>query len=579
MRNTPKNLNEELMKMRRLMRFDVNGHSHNILTEQNFKGILKEEESTGNLSVEKTINFKPGFYSNSQTDVITKKPVTEGLESELVKIKEFLKKNPEGYIVRAVLESGESRIPNTDNEMGRKRVEPGYLSNKRMDTLESFLSNTFKEWKKEGILKGDFKVEKKDPKIGETVWVGQPFCPKEKRKPDDPEGYKCSRVYYDNIDKYKSQQDKYTSEQYLKVIMGVEKVGVDSKKSEQCLNGLKVDIKFAKHNCNNAEYFLVANNTPLFTIEGGMTANGSNAKTKKVLHGVELGPEVLNPGYGKIGTTKYGFDGDLGKERYDSFVITDKQSKEIMEGADDKNSIYLWLLCIEKNCHDDRVSVKVTSKDKVIFEGSPTTSNSLLLKFNACEGTSVVGSKVSTEQTAPEIGEWVNKLMSYKKNIYNKLGSKLDAPSDVKNEKLKQIEWISKQIDLIKNKTLEMYSRYETYKKNKYNENNKEAITKMKRELNVLTNGLTKNITFAKLTFDTKGKLVNKTYRTNDLYGDVRNEMKTIINNLTLFYQKEEFPIFKRKGISDKQVPIFRDLIKTKYISPDQQATQLMAKN
>ena len=54
---------------------------------------------------------------------------------------------------------------------------------------------------------------------------------------------------------------------------------------------------------------------------------------------------------------------------------------------------------------------------------------------------------------------------------------------------------------------------------------------------------------------------------------------KTIINNLTLFYQKEEFPIFKRKGISNKKVPIFRDLIKTKYISPDQQATQLMAKN
>ena len=41
MRNTPKSLNEELMKMRKLMDFDISENSHNVLSESNVeKSIL-----------------------------------------------------------------------------------------------------------------------------------------------------------------------------------------------------------------------------------------------------------------------------------------------------------------------------------------------------------------------------------------------------------------------------------------------------------------------------------------------------------------------------------------------------------
>ena len=45
MRNTPKSLNEELMKMRKLMNFDINENSHDVLSE-NFvkKSIISEQK-------------------------------------------------------------------------------------------------------------------------------------------------------------------------------------------------------------------------------------------------------------------------------------------------------------------------------------------------------------------------------------------------------------------------------------------------------------------------------------------------------------------------------------------------------
>lgn len=40
MRNTPKILNEELMKMRKLMNFDISENSHDVLSESNIEKSL-----------------------------------------------------------------------------------------------------------------------------------------------------------------------------------------------------------------------------------------------------------------------------------------------------------------------------------------------------------------------------------------------------------------------------------------------------------------------------------------------------------------------------------------------------------
>jgi len=47
MKNTPKGLKEELMKMRKLMDFDISENSHDVLSESNVeKSILSEQKRT-----------------------------------------------------------------------------------------------------------------------------------------------------------------------------------------------------------------------------------------------------------------------------------------------------------------------------------------------------------------------------------------------------------------------------------------------------------------------------------------------------------------------------------------------------
>ena len=50
MRNTPKGLNEELMKMRKLMDFDISENSHDVLSESNVEKSILSEEHGGNFN-------------------------------------------------------------------------------------------------------------------------------------------------------------------------------------------------------------------------------------------------------------------------------------------------------------------------------------------------------------------------------------------------------------------------------------------------------------------------------------------------------------------------------------------------
>ena len=87
----------------------------------------QSQTTTSALKFDKSVNFAPGYY-RLKGPVTTKAGVTynwdvdQTLNSDLEKIKEFLKKNPSGYIVEVNLYSGESKIPNNDNEKGGTRV-------------------------------------------------------------------------------------------------------------------------------------------------------------------------------------------------------------------------------------------------------------------------------------------------------------------------------------------------------------------------------------------------------------------------------------------------------------------------
>ena len=113
------------------------------------------------------------------------------------------------------------------------------------------------------------------------------------------------------------------------------------------MTDLKIRVYVPRHACQNAEFFIFANSTLLKNINGGITANLNNADTergipKSTCKGEScFDAEVLNPGYGWLpngdgtyGGYSYGSQnksGDIGKGRSDTFIVTEEQSKKIVE--------------------------------------------------------------------------------------------------------------------------------------------------------------------------------------------------------------------------------------------------------
>ena len=66
MRNTPKNLNEEIMKMRKLMNFNISENSHNVLSENVINESVITENQLKSLHVEQetTQEYSDQFLEN-----------------------------------------------------------------------------------------------------------------------------------------------------------------------------------------------------------------------------------------------------------------------------------------------------------------------------------------------------------------------------------------------------------------------------------------------------------------------------------------------------------------------------------
>jgi len=404
-----------------------------------------QQTSSSGFTVDKTINFAPGYYKNRKESITTKSGVYNfdfdvTLKSELEKIKEFLKKNPTGYVVEVNLYSGESQIPNNDNELGGSPVNPGYLTEKRMTSLKEYLNPIFESWKSEGITKTDFKINEK-PLPGQTPWVGTPFCPKGTKDPRT-----CSPTYYKKVAAgdpvaldYKK---KYDDEQKFRVVIEVKKVeedpttgttrsgtsSNDDNVTEDCVSGLEIVVYVKSHDCQNAEYLVYANNTLLTNLAKGNTANLNNAggyllpknlnfplpteggsflvdmegqegvKTNAFSTDTELIAQVLNPAYGytKNGPYTPNSDGDIGKSRSDTFQVTDEQSKTITSQGNGK--INLWLIGTTKSMHLDIPYVLIKKDGKTVYDGQPKIEKGLVLTLSGC-GNEVIDK--DTAATAP----------------------------------------------------------------------------------------------------------------------------------------------------------------------------------
>jgi|694.fasta_scaffold30128_8 hypothetical protein len=409
-----------------------------IITEEDRKhilslyGLIQEEDpkpqsetSTSTLKFDKTINFAPGYYRH-KGPVTTKAGTTydwdvdKTLNADLQKIKEFLKNNPTGYVVEVNLYSGESKIPNNDNEQGGAQVKENHLNDARLNSLKSYLNPIFETWKTEGITKTDFKINEYK-NIGETAWVGTPFCPA-----NTTDERACTTTYYNKVkagDKTALEyKDKYDKEQYFRVIIEVKKVetpqpqnspSVDNDNvSEGCATGLEVVIYVKSHNCQNAEYLVYANNTLLTNLSGGFTANLNNAGGKlkadnfnfpapddagaiyqTTEDGTQIGfmyktddipAQALNPSYGytKNGPYSANKEGDIRGQRLDTFKVNATQSKTITEQGN--GEINIWLIGTTKAMHLDIPYVLIKKDGKEVYNNQPKIEQGLVLTLSGC---------------------------------------------------------------------------------------------------------------------------------------------------------------------------------------------------
>jgi hypothetical protein len=382
-----------------------------IITEEERKeiktlyGLIREQESSQK-NPELTLDLSGTFGSGKY-----KLPEKADRVDDLInKIREFKKQNA-GSVIEISVNSGESQVPNYDREKypstgndkvdftNEKKLPVGAIAKYRAAALKSYIEKVAPD-----LLK-DSKLVISEPVIGGTKW--------------NPQGGDTAK------------DEKFTKEQFANF-----KIKVIGKKNEDstlpgggssgCATGLRIKVWVPKHQCNNAEFFIMLNNTVLYNIDGGYTANLNNADTTKTIEGTKLAPQLLNPAYGYI-SQKYGTkkDGNLGGSRIEEFVVTPEQSKTITQSG--KGYIYIWMIGTTKEIHKDIPRVSITKNNQEVYQGAPKVASGLLLVLDAC-GNKVTQIPEGSNTKQPEVSSWLSKLVSDRSKIQvnEKLPEKTD---------------------------------------------------------------------------------------------------------------------------------------------------------
>jgi hypothetical protein len=369
--------------------------------------ILKEQTepptptSGDELTIEKKIDFPAGYYNASYL---------EPLKPELDKIKNFLSSNPNtSYVVSLNIKSGESKIPNTDNESPAKEPLPqGELSKRRAETITNYVSDY---WGSAGITNMNLNPRPVDAVSGETEWVGQEFCPSNSLKSGDEIGRECLNRNFnpkngkpnwfngkDNV--YKEIKTKYDTEQFVYITMKVVK---NQPSLEPCLNGMKIKLDYESggHSCNSSIYELYINGNLLNRDEDGRPYASLNNGISK---------DEFNDGKDRRGRKKVFTPSDIeyydnsitwygkankGGKRYNTFTISSELAKNLLSGGGDVFEI--TAICrnptnqkrFKGGCHTDVGKIKIINGLGAAEEYNITTPNKrdetvLLVKINAC---------------------------------------------------------------------------------------------------------------------------------------------------------------------------------------------------
>jgi len=402
----------------------------------------QQENGKTVMTVDKYVVFPAGYYNQSYLE-------QSDIAKEVQNIIKFLdevknSQTTKRYIVSLNIESGESRIPNTDKEKGNVRVDSGILATNRSNTIVTYV-NTLLGPYVGNVLAKKIEPNINPPKIGDTKWIGQPFCPQQKLLADDKQGYACTgsnfkpgpniQNWYNGKNKqYKSIFDQYKREQYIRVTITVNESTIQSTPTPtptptgstvqiECLNNMVIELNYTdkskNHECNNAVYrvYIKGDKTPgngvLLLRDDGKDYASLNNDTKTLKDLMTLNPlEFIKRAFKSEAQRKrqdtkkeklravLQYDNnpqDNGGARYNKFIVNPDIAKQITD--DGSTKFYVLAQCYNplvyssgnwgKNCHSSVGEINVTNGKGERFEYQSKTPNKMdeivtLLPINAC---------------------------------------------------------------------------------------------------------------------------------------------------------------------------------------------------
>ena len=353
-----------------------------IITEEDKRNILGMygllTEDLEEPSKQMTINGN-SFFENGMWKKLSNK-ATATLQNELKNIVVFLKNNlKQGMVVSVKINAGESNVTNHDNESPEKpAVNPGYLSEKRAETMKTILTTYFNDLISEKIISEMPKFEKFSFTPGSETYN------KGTDNPNDPK-YKKDRFVNVEI-KLVSEPDWAKETIYLKMIeprlpnlsqdeevpLKYQQINLVPEK-KQCVNNMKIEIYYddaikpGNHVCNSSIYNIYLNNEPLIRNDGKTYASLNN--------NIKKANEKLKP-YDNLPNIQ-------GGSRSNTFIITPEIADKILKKND--KILTLSAKCINPTnynsgnygfgCHNGVGNIRVTNGKGVINSYQAITPN------------------------------------------------------------------------------------------------------------------------------------------------------------------------------------------------------------
>jgi hypothetical protein len=271
---------------------------------KNLYGLLKEDQ---NNQTEITVDFEEKFPGGKYAN-LTEKGKTE-LQNKLNQTKEWLISN-KGSLIVVQIEASESRIISTDKEQNPSpKVDLGYLSRRRAQTMKRELKEFFKTLVSEKVLPEMPIFEAPKILIGPT--------------PVSETGQA--------LPKYPISQ--YNNEQYTRVYL---KLMAPAK----CLTNINIEVMY-----NRVP-------DPSFKCRGGHTCDV--ARFDVLANGVSLGIADLN-------------NGRDGGSRTSGKLVIDQAKAEQIVGQNNKK-IKISLKCLSgSNCHSGTPEIKITKGNETLY--------------------------------------------------------------------------------------------------------------------------------------------------------------------------------------------------------------------